>query len=1027
MLKKVINKCVSISLGTLLALMILSNVTSCKACKTGNGNNNSSFPKLDLDKNDLQGNERVVELIINSDPKKAIDLVANSLQVKLVVMGNTSGNSTLEYDSYDDLGNVTTAAIKGGEETHPLKYFYNVGTETILEPGASPLTKKFTFKPENETITMMRAIFQIVNSVGVPIGESCEVTWKAKVIPVYKLEIERLEATATMGITNGFTIKVKKEGGRIERTEAKDFSVVVETVNGDIKIDGLAANKINFVEVDVKDGIIKREIIVLPNPKDSGFELHLQHNGIEVAKSGKVSVKALTPSVFKLTVDNNKIENDNTNFKITVTGEEVLKEADLENLVLKIERVQGNVATIDGVSLNDTFIFKDAHKLTIDSVDKKKATKILKIVPGADRKAMFKLTLLDKDGKALTESERSIEWGIEAQLKFVHFSYDSATKKINGIIKNTGKIDFLGGNVLEWDTQSADIKIGADQSGRTNVPAIPKGSEHVVSLGPFVFAEQVYSKVRLKLIWNKLENGFVEENNVMISEDVNLIAISNKIEIVTKKSAEISSALTATPLKIIEALVALQEARNALREAKVVQDKIANGIPIRIKADTQIAAAEATYDVREREFNTRISDLLAAKKVEIEKIIRADRSVNTIAGAVDIASALVELEKVVNVIKEMQPIRVATKGKYSRLKPGLNEVDELGIIAVEEFKAKAGNLVAVQKAEIEKVIKADRSVNTVAGAIDIDGALEELEKIVSPMKEVQVIRDAIVWKYPNLRPDLSEVDKLRAIVVEEFKAKAKNLITIQRVEIEKVIKADRSINTIAQAIDIDDALGELEKVVNAVKKLRVIHNAIMEKHTNLQPDLTEVEGLWAVAIEEFKAKVESLVAVQKAEIEKVIKADRRVNTIIGAVDIDDALDELVKIVNPIEELRTIHDAIMRRYPKLRPDLSEVGKLRAIAMEEFKTKVGSLVTVQKAAIEKIIKVDKSINTIAQAADIVGALNELNKITNAIKEVQTIRDTVARKYPEYELDLSEFDEFKAVAIEEFKARAENLVAA
>ena len=97
------------------------------------------------------------------------------------------------------------------------------------------------------------------------------------------------------------------------------------------------------------------------------------------------------------------------------------------------------------------------------------------------------------------------------------------------------------------------------------------------------------------------------------------------------------------------------------------------------------------------------------------------------------------------------------------------------------------------------------------------------------------------------------------------------------------------------------------------------------------------------------------------------------------------------------------------------------------MEEFKTKVGSLVTVQKAAIEKIIKVDKSINTIAQAADIVGALNELNKITNAIKEVQTIRDTVARKYPEYELDLSEFDEFKAVAIEEFKARAENLVAA
>ncbi|OJW71274.1 MAG: hypothetical protein BGO68_01025 [Candidatus Amoebophilus sp. 36-38] len=463
-LKKIINKYVPLSLGSLIALAVMVNITSCEGCKKGK--NLAGSPSISVEKDNLQGDDnKEGEWTLNPDPEKGVNLEEIELEIELEVNGGT-GKASIEYEAYDDEneGKLITETIQGGKEKKKaaLTHFYKLdGDRTILESTDSPLTKKITFRPEGNLTTKMVATFQLLNKAGESIGSACTITWTPEAAAAtYKLETIDLEGGITIPATKTtFSVKVSKDKGKIEAAEVADFQINVNVKNdGDATIN--AGNPVSFAASDIKaGGFIEKEITVTPNTKSTEFELELTHKRISVAGATRKVVYHVVPvGTFNLAVDKDDIQDGATKITVTVAagGVEVKKE-DLAELSLKIERTVGINATIQDAIVTpekaDEFTYAftaGANEFQI-AADNKSATKELTIVPGNDKKAEFKVTILDKEKNAIASSAKTIKWENGVELQVVKIDYVVATSKFAYEIKNNSGAPEVDGIQLSWE------------------------------------------------------------------------------------------------------------------------------------------------------------------------------------------------------------------------------------------------------------------------------------------------------------------------------------------------------------------------------------------------------------------------------------------------------------------------------------------------------------------------------------------------------------------------------------------------
>jgi len=481
-LRKIINKHMPLSLGSLLAFVVMVNITSCEC---GKGPKEANKLEINVDKENLKGDaDRVVKVTVKPseedvDKKNQATLVKYKMKVKVNQTGGTPKVGEVSFKSYADDRTETTTTIKDGDtvEAKSLSYFFKGGDQASI--SNEELEAEFTFDPKDAD--KIELVFEIVNAEdenGTPVATKT-VTWEKEAVPapVYKLELEELEADGFVKGTNKFTVKVAKvDGTAIMAGEAKDLKVDI-TVTGDATVNG--GNAVNFVDGDIKVDVLSKELEITPGATESELKLQLKHNGNNIGIAQVAKVKHVVPAgTYTLAVDKDDIKDGATKITVTVAiaGGADLKKEDLEHLSLKIERGAGAHATIQdataiaGKPAESTYAFTaGANELQV-AADKTSATKELTIVPGVDKAAEFKITLLDKENKPVAGAESTIKWEDGVALQVVKIDYIVAAPTFAYEIKNNSNAAEVDDIQLSWERkEGSTATVNTSEKGNINI------------------------------------------------------------------------------------------------------------------------------------------------------------------------------------------------------------------------------------------------------------------------------------------------------------------------------------------------------------------------------------------------------------------------------------------------------------------------------------------------------------------------------------------------------------------------------
>lgn len=322
----------------------------------------------------------------------------------------------------------------------------------------------------------------------------------------YNLEIEGLGADNLVTASNKFILKIRKEGGKIDLGETKNFKVLATVAAGNASIVGLSADStINFLAAENIDGIIKKEVTVLPGTVESEFILDLKYNQAKVVDIGKtIKINPSASSILGLVVDKPSIQDGTTDIILSVKqlGIGELTEADLSKLSLRIQRETGENATIGGISTGNLILHQGNNKLII-AADKKSATKKLTISPGKDNKAIFRLILLDSIGKIIPNTEQTIQWNNGIELQVDKLVYNSANGRIEYKLHNNG-LAATASVELQWKRERGNMVTieGKQQASRT-INLINK--QEISGFLPVEWGSDLYANFEVIVIHNRVE------------------------------------------------------------------------------------------------------------------------------------------------------------------------------------------------------------------------------------------------------------------------------------------------------------------------------------------------------------------------------------------------------------------------------------------------------------------------------------------------------------------------------------------
>lgn len=482
LLKKVIKKYMPLSTGMFIALVAMLAITSCGMCSKS-GKDQTGKIELSIDKNTYIGdNDREVELtahLASGDTDKEAIIQNFKLKIsatEILATGATGGSRV----SYIEPGTTNKKYITAGTngETENLDKIFNLnGKDTLTANDTEELKAIFKIRPvrgANQVVVQ----FEVLDENDVLVGSPCVATWKKAAGPAYTLETTGLKAGDIIPATNKFSIEIANQtGGDIEAKEIGDFTVNV-TVDGDATIAGIKDNKLTFELSNINAGRLVKEIEVVPVNQTTEFKLELQHKGVTVATK-TVKLNVIPVGTYTLAVgknkNKNKIEDGSTAIEVIVgvVGNADLKKEDLETLSLKIQRNKGTVATIQdanatGVEAEFSYAFTGANEFTI--TDNKTATKQLTIIPGTDREASFVLTLLDKDKKAITGAEQTIEWSNGIDVQVVTLEYRTIDGAVVYEIKNNGQAPTVDEVELSWErVDGKEVEVNKAPSGNINL------------------------------------------------------------------------------------------------------------------------------------------------------------------------------------------------------------------------------------------------------------------------------------------------------------------------------------------------------------------------------------------------------------------------------------------------------------------------------------------------------------------------------------------------------------------------------
>ena len=271
--------------------------------------------------------------------------------------------------------------------------------------------------------TYMKATFYIIGLTdGHNKGEEVIVTWKAKPVSVFTLQLLDLAPGDVVSPTNRFKVMITKttggQGGQgIEGADIPNLVIHVTKKPDDPTAAVISGNvdQITFANRDL-DPIksLVKELQVTPGAAETKFVLHLKHGGKDM-DTKEVTWKAPAAATYQLGLNPKDIQDGATKVTVTITkGTEVLQADELGKLQLHIKRTAGSSATIEGI---DTGKLKfDVAGFTI-TTDKKSAFKDLTITPGTDKKAAFELQLIDGTGVAIAKETLTWTNGINLKME----------------------------------------------------------------------------------------------------------------------------------------------------------------------------------------------------------------------------------------------------------------------------------------------------------------------------------------------------------------------------------------------------------------------------------------------------------------------------------------------------------------------------------------------------------------------------------------------------------------------------------
>jgi hypothetical protein len=261
-LKKIINKHMSFSLGTLVALVMMTGITACEGCDTKpntNGTPSIAFKGKHETKHEIKGETKDVEISISVGESEGARYADWKLKVKL-----TKGNGKLIYKTYDQNKNKTQATIDATKEkVETLDHFIDGVSEGILEGNSKNIV--FTFSPEGDN--EMEATFVLVdaNDNDNEVGSPLTATWKAAV-PVKNVDLtfaKPADNAIFTGSGNKLGVEIEKDG---DATNTDDILVKFTTTSNK------ATFKLGKVDVTNGEELTLTSILGLGKPEDKDLK-----------------------------------------------------------------------------------------------------------------------------------------------------------------------------------------------------------------------------------------------------------------------------------------------------------------------------------------------------------------------------------------------------------------------------------------------------------------------------------------------------------------------------------------------------------------------------------------------------------------------------------------------------------------------------------------------------------------------------------------------------------------------------------
>jgi hypothetical protein len=176
-LKKIINKHMSFSIGTLFAFVIVTGVTACSSCDP----KPSVEGKLELsaEKTILIGKDVKAEIVIELDQaSKDNNQAAIYTNYKLEVEAVEGANGSVTYVGYEDGKEVAKTVKKGTVVVETLDHFIKGDADTVINSTESKKSITFTFVPDTDKKMIVK--FRLLNADGNTFIDEEQVTWTAE-------------------------------------------------------------------------------------------------------------------------------------------------------------------------------------------------------------------------------------------------------------------------------------------------------------------------------------------------------------------------------------------------------------------------------------------------------------------------------------------------------------------------------------------------------------------------------------------------------------------------------------------------------------------------------------------------------------------------------------------------------------------------------------------------------------------------------------------------------------------------------